>query len=206
MWWLSTVAAAGDVIGEEAHVEVEVGFLAGDRSLGAVPFEQVGGGRPLAGLDASFRARPLSDSLVSGPRAEVRAVAPPLRVSLGWQRPYADWRVVPERAEVDGDGAAVVSEVRALRTDELVLGIGLEAPTGLLVPFADLVGTVHRSTVALAVDGRPADYASEAFSLGARGGLRLQVDDHLFVQASGQWSALGPSTWGATLGLGAAAF
>lgn len=206
-WWLAGVAGAAegsDVLGESTHVEVEVGFLAGDRSLGAVPFEQRGAGRPLAGLDASFRSEPLSDALVTGPRAELRAVAPPLRVSLGWQRPYPDWQVVPERADRDGAGAPVVSEVRALRTDEVLLGIGLEAPTGVLVPFVDLVGTVHASTVALSVDGRTARYASEAFSLGGRAGLRLQVSDHLFAQAAGTATAVGPSTWGASLGLGAA--
>lgn len=206
MVWFAGAAAASDVIGEETHLELEVGFLLGDRGLGAVPFEQVSAGRPLAGLDASFAAHPLSDALVTGPRAEVRLVAPPLRTSLGWQRPYPDWQVVPEARDVDGDGQAVLSEVRALRTDEWVLGIGVEAPTGVLVPFVDLVGTVHRSGVSLAVDGRAADYRSEAFSLGGRGGLRLQVSDHLFVQASGQGTVVGPSTWGAAVGLGLAAF
>ena len=127
MVWLAAAAAASDVIGEETHLELEVGFLLGDRGLGAVPFEQVGAGRPLAGLDASFAAHPLSDALVTGPRAEVRLVAPPLRASLGWQRPYPDWQIVPEARDVDGDGRAVISEVRALRTDEWVLGIGVEA-------------------------------------------------------------------------------
>lgn len=209
MWWFAVMqqAAASDVIGDEAHVELELGFLAGDRSFGKIPFEQTGSGRPLAGLDASFLAYPLSDTFVTGPRAELRAVAPPLRVSLGWQRPYPDWQVaVPDVQDVDGNGGRVRSSVRALHTDELLLGLGVEAPTGVLVPFLDLVGTVHRSSVSLEVDGRAADYVSEGFSLGARGGLRLQCSEHLFVQASGLYAPTGPQTWGATLGLGVAAF
>lgn len=205
--WLAAAAQASDVMSEEVHAELELGFLAGDRSFGDAPFERTDAGRPLAGLDASFLAYPLKDTFVTGPRLEGRVVAPPLRVSLGWQRPYPDWQVVvPERSDVDGDRAPVISSVRALHTDEVLLGLGLEAPTGILVPFADLVGTVSRSSVALEVDGRPARYVSEAFSLAARGGLRLQVDEHLFVEGSGQYGVSGPSTWGAAVGFGVAAF
>jgi hypothetical protein len=205
--WLTSAAMASDLLGEEPHAELEVGFLVGDRSFGEVPFERADQGRPLAGLDGPFLAYPLSDSLVTGPRAEVRAVAPPLRVSLGYQRPYPDWAVaVPDVADRDGADVPVLTSVRALRTDEVALGLGLEAPTGVMVPFADLLGTVHRSSVALEVDGRPAHYTSEAFSLSGRGGLRLQVADHLFVQASGQATFLGPATWGASVGIGVAAY
>lgn len=197
-----------DVVAEEVHVELEAGFLGGDRSLGNAPFARIDAdGRPLADLDDPFAGYPLRDAFVVGPRVEARVVAPPLRASLGWQRPYPDWgSPIPDERERDGAGAPVVSSVRALRTDEVVLGVGLEAPTGLVAPFVDLVGTVHVSKVALAVDGVAAEYASESFSLGPRAGLRVQVSDHTFVQAAGEWVIAGPGTWGATVGIGVAAY
>jgi hypothetical protein len=196
-----------DVIAEEIHLELEVGFLTGDRSLGDAPFSRVDiDERPIADLDDPFAATPLRDAFVVGPRVEARVVAPPLRTSVGWQRPYPDWQPVGDARERDGAGTPVISSVRALRTDEIVLGIGLEAPTGLVAPFVDLVGKVHVSKVSLAVDGVAATYRSESFSLGPRGGVRMQVSDHTFVQVAGEWIAVGPGTWGATVGLGVAAF
>jgi hypothetical protein len=200
-------AQASDVIGEEPHAELVVGFFAGDRSLGKAPFVQDGGDRPIAGLDEAFAGYPLHDAVVFGPRLEGRVVVPPLRASVGWQRPYPDWEVaVPDTSELDGAGVPLVSSVRALSTHEVVLGIGLEAPTGLLVPFVDVVGVVHWATVTLEVDGVRSDYHSESFSLGGRGGVRLQVSDHTFVELAGEGSPRGPRTWGVVLGLGVAAF
>ncbi len=202
-----SAARASDVIGEETHFEVVVGFGVGDRSLGAAPFVQQDTSRPLAGLDAAFAEYPLRDALVIGPRAEARVVAPPLRASVGYQRPYPDWeQAVRDTTEVDGDGVPVVSSVRAQTTDEVLLGIGLEAPTGLVVPFVDLLGAVHLADVVLEVDGRREAYRSESFSLAARAGLRWQVSDHTFVEIAGEGAPVGPRTWGASVGIGLAAF
>ncbi|MEQ1506151.1 MAG: hypothetical protein ABMB14_28220, partial [Myxococcota bacterium] len=65
-------------------------------------------------------------------------------------------------------------------------------------------GEVHRAEVGLEVDGVPATFRSRSFSLGARGGLRLQVGEHTFAQAAGEYTPFGPSAWGATVGVGLA--
>lgn len=201
------VAAASDVIGEEDHLELELGFLAGDRSLGVAPFSRTDpGSRPLAGLDEPFAAYPLRDALVVGPRVEARVVAPPLRVTLGWQRPYPDWQPIPTGREPDGAGAPTVTSVRGLTDDEWLLGLGVEAPTGLVVPTLDLVGAVHVVRAEVEADGRTTTWRSESFSLGPRAGLRVQVSDRTFLSASGELGLFGPRTWGAAVGLGVAAF
>ncbi|MEQ1565586.1 MAG: hypothetical protein ABMA64_08110 [Myxococcota bacterium] len=207
MWllWGSAALAGTDVLSEKAHVELEAGFYAGDRSLGVAPFELVGpDGRPIAGLDGPFAEYPLRDALVAGPRLELRVVDPPLRASLGVAAVFPEWDVAsPEVAET-GVAGPVVSSVRGAAMFDGVSTIGLELPTGLLVPFADLVGTVHVTDLALEVDGVPATFRSRSFSLGARGGVRLQVGKHTFAQAAGEVTPFGPSRWGATVGVGVA--
>ena len=127
MTWMA-VASASDVLSEEPHTELLVGFHAGQRSYGHAPFQIVEGQRPLAGLDEPFAAYPLDDAVVLGPRAEARIVVPPLRVTGGWQRAYPDWeQAIPDTSELDGDGDPVQASVRGLRTDEVVMGIGVEA-------------------------------------------------------------------------------
>lgn len=205
MWLWLAVARASDVIGEGPHVELEAGFLGGVRELGEAPFRQVDDDdRPIAGLDDPFAAYPLTDALVVGPRVEARLVVPPLRVSAGWQRVYPDWQPVDAVREPDAAGTPVVSSVRALTVDEARIGIGVEAPTGLVVPFLDVVGDVRIARVSLEVDGRPAEFRSETFSLGARAGLRAQVSDVTFVQGSAEVLPLGPLSWGGSLGIGVA--
>ena len=208
--WFATFAAAmaSDVLGETAHGELEVGFFGGSRALGEAPYELVEAGdeRPVAGLDDPFAAYPLTDALVIGPRVEARFVAPPLRLGVGWQRVYPDWEPVDDHREPDGAGAPAISSVRRFTTDEARFAIGLEVPTGLVVPIVDLVGDVHLSTVALEIDGVPATYRSESFSLGGRAGLRAQVSDATFLQVSGEVSPLGPFSWGASVGVGVALY
>lgn len=209
MLWMSWLAVAGasDVLSEEPHTELLVGFHAGQRSYGHAPFQIVDDQRALGGLDEPFAAYPLNDAVVMGPRAEGRVVVPPLRVTGGWQRAYPDWeQAVPDTSELDGKGNAVQSSVRGLRTDEVVMGIGMEAPTGLVVPWLDLVGIVHVSRLALEVDGRSVDYHDESFSLAGRAGIRWQVGDHVFVEASGEYSPIGIRSWGAGVGLGVACY
>lgn len=205
--WASLSAFGGtDVLSERPHVELEGGFFMGDRSLGIAPFELEGeDGRPIGGLDAPFEEYPLRAALVAGPRLEARVVAPPLRGSFGVQLVFPQWDVLPpEVSEWDGAHVPVLSSVRSTVASDLVFAIGAEAPLGVCAPFAEVVGTIHSTRVSLEVDGIPASYTSKSFSLGPRAGLRLQVSDHTFLQAAGEWTPFGPSRWGATLGVGLA--
>jgi hypothetical protein len=208
MWlaWIAVGAWGSDVLSERAHVELEVGFYAGDRSLGVAPFELVTEeGQKIAGLDDAFAVYPLHDALVAGPRTELRVVAPPLRSAVGVQAVFPEWEVLPpEVPEHDAEGLPVLSSVRGTVMTDVVLAVGLEAPTGVLVPFVDLVGTVHLARVALEVNGEAASFRSRSFSMGGRGGLRLQFGEHTFAQAAGEYTPFGPSRWGATAGVGVA--
>jgi hypothetical protein len=142
---------------------------------------------------------------VAGPHAEFRIVAPPLRASAGGQIVFPRWdELPPVVSEHDAEGVPVSSQIRGARLRDVVLAVGLEAPTGVLVPFVDLIGTTHLSEVELEINGEPATFRSRSFSMGGRGGLRLQVDEHAFLQAAGEYTPFGPSRWGASVGLGVA--
>jgi hypothetical protein len=208
MWlaWVAVGSWGSDVLSERAHVELEVGFYGGDRSLGRAPFEIVDeDGRKIAGLDGAFNEYPLRNAIVAGPRTEFRIVAPPLRAAVGGQVVFPRWdELPPEVPEHDSEGVPVITSIRGARMHDVVLAVGLEAPTGVLVPFVDLVGTVHLTQVALEVSGQPATFQSRSFSMGGRGGLRLQFDEHAFLQGAGEYTPFGPSRWGATVGVGVA--
>lgn len=206
LWLIGTSLAGTGVLSERDHVEIEGGFYMGDRSLGIAPFQlEDEDGRPIAGLDEAFGEYPLRAALVAGPRAEARYVAPPLRGSVGFQVVFPQWDVpIPESSEVDGGQTLVISSVRSLAATDLVFAIGAEAPLGVLAPFIEAAGTIHRTKVALEVDGKPAHYTSQSFSIGPRAGVRLQFGEHTFVQGAGEWTPFGPSRWGATLGVGLA--
>ncbi|MEQ1503948.1 MAG: hypothetical protein ABMB14_17030, partial [Myxococcota bacterium] len=113
LYWGSAALAGADVLAERGHVELEVGFYAGDRSLGVAPFELVGDdGRPIAGLDEAFGAYPLRDALVAGPRLELRGIAPPLRASVGAAVVFPEWEVLPPEVAETGAAGPTVSSVR----------------------------------------------------------------------------------------------
>jgi len=201
-----SAAFADDLISENPHFEMSVGFMGGVRSYGAAPFAIEGRTDTLAGLDEPFEIVPFEDSVVFGPRWESRVVLSPIRLTLGYQRPYPTWSGLEgTRAELP-DGSRVSVEARGLKVDEVRFGLGIEAPNTRVTPFVDLVGDVSWVRAELAVDGAPASFATESFSLAGRGGLRFQTHDNVFVEAAGEYGLVGANDWSTHLMVGFAVF
>jgi len=201
-----TVGFAGDVMSEETHLEIAVGFMGGVRSYGTAPFALASDNEGLAGLDEPFVLIPFEDSPVFGPRWESRLVLSQIRMTLGYQRPYPTWEGLESTRATGVDGQKLPASARGLRANELRFGLGLEPPTGRVTPFVDLVGDIAWVSTDLAVNGDAATYKSESFSLAGRGGLRIQAADYVFIEAAGEYGLVGPNEWGAQLMVGFALY
>ncbi len=199
-------ALAGDIMSEETHLEIGVGFMGGVRSYGSAPFAIASDNEGLAGLDEPFVLIPFEDSAVFGPRWESRLVLSQIRMTLGYQRPYPTWEGLESTRATGVDGEKLSASARGLRANELRFGLGLEPPTGKVTPFVDLVGDIAWVSTDLAVAGDAATYTSESFSLAARSGLRIQAADYVFVEAAGEYGLVGPNEWGAQLTVGFAIY
>jgi len=202
----SAQAIAKDQLSQEPHAEVAVGFMGGVRSSGAAPFAVKGKASGDAGLEKPFEASPFEDSAVVGPRVEMRVVVTPIRLTVGYQRPYPTWHGLQSTRVTLPDGRDVTASTRGLSIDELRFGLGVEAPLGPVSPFVDLVGDMGWSRAELAVDGSSASYVSESFSLAARGGLRVQTHDVVFVEVAGEAGLVGAHDWSGHVMVGFAFF
>ena len=201
-----TGALAGDVMSEETHFELAVGFMGGVRSYGHAPFAIASDNVGLAGLDEPFVLIPFEDSPVFGPSWESRLVLSQIRMTLGYQRPYPTWEGLESTRATGVDGQKLAASARGLRANELRFGLGLETRSGKVTPFVDLVGDIAWVSTDLAVNGDAATYTSESFSMAARGGVRLQAADYVFVEVAGEYGLLGPNEWGAQLMVGFAIY
>jgi hypothetical protein len=203
---VSAEALAEDPLSQQPHAEVAIGFMGGVRSYGNAPFAVDGKGGDRAGIEKPFDALPFQDSVVFGPRLEMRVVVTPIRVTVGYQRPYPTWNGLEGTRVTLPDGQAVAASTRGLTVDELRFGLGVEAPLGPVSPFVDLVGDIALSRADLSIDGSPVSYTSESFSLAARGGMRVQTHDVMFVEVAAEAGLVGAHDWSGHLMVGFAFF
>jgi len=203
---MPTAALADDLLSENSHFEMSVGFMGGMRSYGAAPFAVDGKTDTLAGIEEPFVLIPFEDSAVFGPRWETRVVLSPIRMTLGYQRPYPTWTGLEGTRATGPAGEKYEVSARGLKADELRLGLGVEVPTSRVTPFVDLVGDIAWVRADLAVDGVPVQYSSESFSLATRGGVRIQTHEAAFVEVAGEYGLVGANDWSAHLMVGFAVF
>ncbi|MGZ6095951.1 MAG: hypothetical protein ACXWUG_28170, partial [Polyangiales bacterium] len=144
------------------HVAFSMGFLGAARDYRNSPFEvKSGSGAALLGPDPSapFHQMPFDRLPVAGLRYDTRVVVSGVRMTAGFDFPFASGTVT--HANLGGVDRTLT--LASLRPYELRFGIGYEAPTKKIVPFIDLLGGVHWTTANLLVDGEPVSYSSTAF-------------------------------------------
>lgn len=192
-----------DVAGWD-HLELSMGFSAGQRSWAGQSFAFEGGGAgSIDGAGAlvdPFAREPFDAVAVYGLTYDARLVVSYVRMTVGIGIPFPSYRA--ETTTVTLDGAPRDLTVQSLSAFELRFGIGGEYAIGALAPFVDLLGSIHWIDSTLTVDGQQARYAARAFAFSARAGLRLHVRRWFFAAASGEVGLVGDVRWGADLSVG----
>ena len=186
------------------HVEMSMGFLAGQRAYGSTTFNASSSGAPAgaASLVEPFQRAPFDRVDVYGLRYDVRLVVSYVRMTAGFDLPFASFSLGDGDAHYSVDGADHAVSVRSLGTKDLRFGIGGEYPFGPLAPFVDLLGAVHWVSTTLTIDGAPADYSAAGFAFAVRAGLRLHVRKWFYATAAGELGLVGDERWGCELGVG----
>ncbi|MCA9619419.1 MAG: hypothetical protein KC731_10355 [Myxococcales bacterium] len=185
------------------HFELSMGFLAGGRRYDKTNFAyQDGDGGVAKGLREPFRADPFHHVPVFGLRYDVRLVASYVRMTAGFDLPFASFDSLASTGNYVLDGESHQVSVQGIYPKELRFGIGGEYPFGPVAPFIDVLGGVHWVTADLTVDGKPASYDATSFSFSARAGLRLHVRDWFFASIAGEAGIVGETVWGAELAVG----
>lgn len=188
------------------HLEVSMGFLAGQRRYASTPFAlSSAGAGTVAGatsLVEPFQRAPFDNVTVLGVRYDLRLVVSYVRMTAGFDMPFTSFRLG------DGAGRYVIGgverdvSVRSIGTKDLRFGLGGEYPIGPVAPFVDLVGAIHWVNTTLAIDGTGHDYAASTFAFSVRGGARLHVRKWFFASAAGEIGLVGDVRWGAELSVG----
>lgn len=193
-----------DAVAGWDHLELSMGFAAGQRSWAGQSFTFEGGAAgDIAGAGAlvePFGGAPFDDAAVYGLTYDARLVVSYVRMTVGIGIPFPSYRAETTSVTLDGEPHALT--VQSLSAFELRFGIGGEYAIGALAPFVDLLGSVHWIDSTLTVDGEEARYAARAFAFSARAGLRLHVRKWFFAAASGELGLAGDVRWGADLSVG----
>jgi hypothetical protein len=213
-------AKAADVPGEEQvepldrralaawdHIEMSMGFLAGQRSYTKTAFgfgDGTGAPPGAASLVEPFQHAPYDNVNVYGLRYEARLVVSYVRMTAGFDLPFSSFRLGDSGGRYDVGGTPMDISVRSLGTKDLRFGIGAEYPIGPVAPYVDLIGSVHWVSTTLSVGGTPVDFTANSFAFAARGGIRLHVRRWFFAAASGEVGLTGDMRWGADLSVGVA--
>lgn len=192
-----------DVAGWD-HLELSMGFAAGQRSWSGQSFAFDGGdGGAIEGAGAlvePFRDAPFDTASVYGLTYDARLVVSYIRMTVGLGIPFPSYRAETTTATIGGASRDLT--VQSLSAFELRFGIGGEYAIGALAPFVDLLGSIHWIDTTLTVDGQEARYAARTFAFSARAGLRLHVRRWFFAAASGELGLVGDVRWGADLSVG----
>jgi hypothetical protein len=191
-------------LGAWDHFELSMGFLAGQRSYSDTPFK-FAGGTEIEGAGAilePFLATPFDMVPAYGLRYDARLVVSYLRMTVGVDIPFAAYG----NAEASGDypvgGVERRVTVQELKPFDLRFGIGAEAPIGSVVPFVDVLGSIHWVDASIAVDDELAQFRSTSFAFSGRGGVRLHVRRWFYATASAEVGIVGDIVWGTELSLG----
>lgn len=178
------------------HFEATMGFVAGQQSYDELRFARESG--PADAPPAALQGAPYDRTEIFGLRYDVRLVVSNVRMTAGIDFPFTSFSADSARRNVDGGTRSVES----LKSYVLRFGIGGEYPFGPVVPFVDVLGSVHWVNTTLAFNGETTEYGASAFGFSARGGVRLQVRDWFFASLAGEVGIIGPVRWGAELSVG----
>ncbi len=175
------------------HFEATMGFFTTAQNHSATGFTS-GNGPALA---RTFAGAPYDRTLGHGLRYDARAVISHVRMTAGFDLPFTSFESAgPMRVE----GYDVAP--RSLWSWGLRFGLGAEYSFGPVTPFADLQGTVQGVSTTVHVDGSALEYDGRRFGFSARTGVRVHLRRWFFVTASGEVGIVGPTRWGADLGVG----
>lgn len=178
------------------HFEATMGFVAGQRSYDELRFARESG--PTSASLAVLQGAPYDRTEVFGLRYDVRLVVSHVRMTAGIDFPFTSFSAESALRDT-GEG---VRRVESLKSYVLRFGIGGEYPVGPVVPFVDVLGSVHWVSTTIVLDGESSDYGASAFGFSARAGIRLQVRDWFFASLAGEVGIIGPVRWGAELSVG----
>jgi hypothetical protein len=189
------------------HFEMTMGFLAGQRDYRKTPFQLEGGSLEGASQIVGFLTQPPFDATEAyGLRYEMRAVISYLRMTVGLDVPFLSYN--PSEAsgsyEVDGEPQRVT--VQSVDTLDLRFGLGAELPLQRVVPFFDVLGSVHWVDARVAVGDEVVDYSASTFVFTLRSGVRIYARDWFFASIAGEYGLVGDTIWGADLSLGFAIY
>ena len=188
------------------HLELSMGFLAGQRRYATTPFNLTNGGAgTVAGatsLVEPFQRAPFDNVTVLGVRYDVRLVVSYVRMTAGFDLPFTSFRQAESTGRYVIGGVERDVSVRSIGSKDLRFGLGGEYPIGPVAPFVDLVGAIHWVSTTLAIDGAGHDYAASTFAFSVRGGMRLHVRKWFFASAAGEIGLVGDVRWGAEMSVG----
>ena len=186
------------------HVELSMGFLAGQRRYTQTPWtlNQSGALPGTSALVDPLKRAPYDNVSLFGVRYDARLVVSYVRMTVGFDLPFAATGLG------DGEGRYTIGgvdrdvSVRSLHAHDLRFGIGGEYPIGPVAPFVDLMGAIHWTDTTLAIDGAPHEYDATAFAFSVRAGARLHVRKWFFATASGELGLVGDVRWCTELSVG----
>ncbi len=184
------------------HGEFTMGFMGGQRNFTETNFSQVGDGERL-NLDAPMSSAPYDGVTTLGLRYDLRLVVSYIRMTAGFDMPFATYNTgdTTQAYQIDGQARQVTS--RSLSMRGFRFGIGGEVPTGTpLTPFVDVMGTVNFLDTTLVVDNAAYDFEATSFGFSARTGVRLQVRRWFFAQLAGEIGLKSDVVWGGELSVG----
>jgi hypothetical protein len=189
----ASAAHADPATADGDHFEATMGFLATSQDHTATGFSNSGA----PAVSSAFQGVPYDRTLGFGLRYDARAVLSHVRMTMGVDLPFTAFDGAPT-ARVDAHDVSS----RSMWSWALRFGLGAEYGFGPVTPFVDLQGSVHRVTATVTVDGRSADYEALRFGFTGRAGARVYLRRWFFVMASGEVGIVGPTRWGADMGVG----
>lgn len=185
------------------HVELSMGFVAGQRRYTQTPWTLSSGNLPGTSAIVDPLKRPPYDNVpMFGVRYDARLVVSYVRMTVGFDLPFAATGLGSGDGRYSIGGVDRDVSVRSIHAKDLRFGIGGEYPIGPVAPFVDLVGAIHWTSTTLAIDGQSHDYDASTFAFSLRSGMRLHVRKWFFATASGEVGLVGDLRWGAELSVG----
>jgi hypothetical protein len=183
------------------HFELSMGFIGGQRSYAGTNFVQESDG-PALDLKEPFERDPYRRVTTLGVRYDARLVVSYVRMTAGFDLPFAVYRGDATTREYDVSGETRTVSSRSLKIRALRFGIGGELPFSPVTPFVDLMGSVNWIDTQLDVDQVSRKYGANTFGFSVRGGVRLEVRRWFFASVAGEVGLESDVLWGGELSVG----
>ena len=188
------------------HFELSFGFLGGTRDESRSSFVFAGGSAEAVpgatALAAPFAAAPFNNIILTGPSLEARWVQHHVRMTVGVQKPFAQFALTEGVNGYEVQGASRSVSVRAFSFWDLRFGLGGEYSFKSVTPFADLVGDAQWVSTDVTVDGAAGTFKALMFGTSVRAGVRVAISETMFISPSAEFGVLGPERYGAQLVVG----